>query len=342
MNKRGFYFCLVLSLVSVAFSFAQSSTAVLPNLPDGVYAEIATPKGTILVFLEVEKAPLTTANFVGLAEGTIRSSANGAPFYDGLVFHRVIANFMIQGGDPMGTGSGGPGYSFSDEFHPDLRHDSAGTLSMANSGPDTNGSQFFITHTSTSHLDDMHSVFGHVVQGQSVVDAVEQGDRIESVKIIRIGDTASKYRIDQSKFDRLVIEGAEKRAAQRAQAFAARETEIRRKWPEAQKSDSGIWYIVTKKGRGRATPAEDTVVTVHYTGSLLDGRVFDSSVSRGEPLQMSLARVIPGWRLAVMQMQKGEKRIAIIPPNLGYGARGYPGVIPPDSFLVFEIELIDF
>ena len=141
---------------------------------DELVAVITTPKGTIRVDLFPSEAPLTVANFVTLAQ---------RGYYDGLKFHRVIANFMIQGGDPTGTGRGGPGYNFADEFSKELRHDSPGTLSMANAGPGTNGSQFFITHGPTPHLDDAHSVFGKVSAGQKVVDTITQGDVMTTVAI---------------------------------------------------------------------------------------------------------------------------------------------------------------
>lgn len=165
------------------------------QLPEGLYAEMHTNKGTIVLSLEYQKTPLTVANFVGLAEGKLpnKAKAAGTPYYDGLTFHRVIPDFMIQGGDPNGTGSGGPGYRFKDEFDPSLRHEGPGILSMANAGPFSNGSQFFITHVPTPWLDGKHSVFGKVVDGQSVVDAIQQGDKIIELKIVRHGASVSNY-----------------------------------------------------------------------------------------------------------------------------------------------------
>ena len=174
----------------------------MDNLPEGLYAQIETNRGTIVVELEFQRAPMTVMNFVGLAEGTIEHSrGSGVRFYDGLTFHRVIDDFMIQGGDPEGSGRGGPGYRFPDEFHPELRHDSAGILSMANAGPGTNGSQFFITHAPTPWLDDAHTVFGKVVSGQQVVDSIQRRDRMERVRIERIGADAEAFRADQETFD---------------------------------------------------------------------------------------------------------------------------------------------
>ncbi len=165
------------------------------NLEDGLYAEMITSKGNIYIRLEPELAPLTTANFVGLAEGTIENNARqgGVPYYNDMVFHRVVPNFVVQGGDPMGNGQGGPGYRFKTEVHADLKHDKAGTVAMANSGPDTNGSQFYITHTPTPHLDGGYNVFGYVINGMDVVNAIVQGDTINEVNIIRVGKDAKKF-----------------------------------------------------------------------------------------------------------------------------------------------------
>jgi peptidylprolyl isomerase len=173
----------------------QPAKKTVETKEEGLYANIKTNKGTIVIKLEYEKAPLTVANFVALAEGKMKNTAKpeGTPYYDGIKFHRVIADFMVQGGDPTGTGMGGPGYAFPDEIHPDLKHTRAGTLSMANAGPYTNGSQFFITHKDTPWLDGRHAVFGYVVTGQEVVNAIAQGDVMEKVTIEAVGKTAKAW-----------------------------------------------------------------------------------------------------------------------------------------------------
>lgn len=317
-----------------------AAVGVAGSLSDGLYAEIETSRGLIILALEFERTPLTVTNFVGLAEGRLGNRGT-KPFYNGLTFHRVIKDFMIQGGDPEGVGSGGPGYTFVDEIHPELKHDRAGTLSMANSGPATNGSQFFITHKATPWLDGRHTVFGHVVSGQKVVDSIKQGDVIKEVRILRIGTKAKGFRADQQAFDRLA--GGAQKAAQgrleeeREKVLAV----IKKRWPNAQSSSSGLKYVVLKKGSG-SSPKYGNEVKVHYTGMFLDGTVFDSSVKRGEAAVFKIGQVIPGWNEALMAMKKGEKRVLIIPPDLAYGKAGYPGVIPPNSFLIFEVELLDF
>jgi len=210
MSKRLFQKILIGAMIATG-SLATLATAAeeKSKLPDGLYAEMDTSKGKIVLLLEFEKTPLTVANFVGLAEGTKDYStdggppkAQGKPYYDGLKFHRVIAHFMIQGGDPQGNGRGGPGYRFRNEIVPSLKHDRAGILAMANAGPDTNGSQFYITHEEVSRLDGGYTVFGHVVEGQDVVDKIAVGDTIKTVKIIRVGDKAKAFKGDESDFQK--------------------------------------------------------------------------------------------------------------------------------------------
>jgi len=342
--KRIWSLALAVTLVILATSgdiMAQTDK----SLKDGLYADFDTTKGEIIVNLEFEKTPLTVVNFVGLAEGTKDSNrGKGVHFYDGLTFHRVIANFMIQGGDPKGNGTGGPGYSFPDEFDPTLKHDRPGILSMANAGPNTNGSQFFITHKDTPWLNGKHTVFGEVVQGQDVVNAIEKGDKINKLTIIRVGAKAKAFKADQETFDHLLKEMNHRAAEKARKEMEAQESIIKKRWPKAVTLPSGLKYVVTKKGTGSKTPARGTVVTAHYTGTLLNGTKFDSSVDRGQPFKfpVGMGRVIKGWDEAFLSMTKGEKRTLIIPPNLAYGSRGAGGVIPPNATLVFDVELIDF
>jgi peptidylprolyl isomerase len=310
--------------------FAATGALEAQSLSDGLYARISTSRGDILVQLEYEKTPLTVINFVGLAEGKLKNSARpGKPFYDGLKFHRVIANFMIQGGDPEGSGRGGPGYQFPDEFDTSLRHSGPGILSMANAGPGTNGSQFFITHLATPHLDGKHTVFGRVVQGQDVVNSIKQGDIITKLTIIRQGTKAKAFTADQSAFDK-ALAGAKNKASARIEEII----------PGAQKTPSGIFYKTTKAGNG-VKANRGSYVSVHYTGLFLDGTVFDSTQNR-DPLEFQVGRgmVIAGWDEMILDMKEGEKRAFVLPPELAYGARGAGGVIPPNAHLLFEVELL--
>ena len=309
---------------------------------DGLYAVIDTQKGDIVLRLEYQKVPMTVANFVGLVEGELNMEDPGENFYEGLNFHRVINNFMIQGGCPKGDGTGGPGYSFPDEFDPSLRHDGPGVLSMANAGPGTNGSQFFITHVKTPWLNDKHSVFGHVVEGQSVVNAIRQGDIINTITIERIGEDARNFKVTKQIFSDLVQNAAKKAMDRRRAEIDKVEKEIANRWPNTVKTPSGLQYVVLRKGDGKGSPKYGNPVTVHYTGTLLDGRMFDSSINRGQPATFKIGQVIEGWNEALVTMSRGEKRTLIIPPELGYGVQGYPGIIPPNSYLIFDVELLDF
>ncbi len=312
------------------------------SLKDGLYALIGTDKGEILLSLEYKKVPMTVCNFAGLAEGKLNLDDLGTPFYDNLNFHRVIKDFMIQGGCPNGNGTGGPGYRFPDEIDPSLTHSGPGVLSMANAGPNTNGSQFFITHVATPWLDGKHSVFGHVEQGMDVVNKIEEGDKIRSVKIIRVGKDAEAFETTGAAFDSLVLEAEKKIEEKKKSERKAVLDEIKNRYPDAKTTSSGLMYVIDKKGSGEKSPKYGENVTVHYEGSLLNGRVFDSSLSRNEPATFRIGQVIEGWNEALQTMKKGEKRTLIIPPELGYGEFGYPGVIPPNSYLIFTVELLSF
>lgn len=307
-------------------------------MKDGIYAKFNTPKGEILVKLTHDKTPGTVGNFVALAEGDLENSVKpqGTPYYDGLKFHRVIPDFMIQGGCPLGTGTGDAGYKFDDEFHVDLKHSGPGVLSMANAGPGTNGSQFFITHVATPWLDNKHTVFGHVVEGQSVVDAIAQGDKIESLEIVRVGEEATKWNAVEAF---RTFEGSrEKRLAEEKRKQAAELDKVAAGFSETA---SGLRYKIIQKGDGpKAEKGKN--VSVHYEGALLDGTVFDSSYKRKEPIsfQLGVGQVIRGWDEGVGLLKVGDKARFVIPSQLAYGSAGAGGVIPPDAILVFDVKLI--
>lgn len=307
-------------------------------MKDGIYAKFNTSKGAILVKLTHDKTPGTVGNFVSLAEGNLENSVKpqGTPYYNGLNFHRVIPDFMIQGGCPLGTGTGDAGYKFDDEFHPSLKHDAPGVLSMANAGPGTNGSQFFITHIATPWLDNKHTVFGHVVEGQDVVDTIAQGDALETLEIIRVGAEAEAWNSVEAF---RTFEGSrEKRIAEERAAQAAALDKVAAGFDE---TPSGLRYKIIQKGSG-AQAEKGKEVSVHYEGALIDGTVFDSSYKRKEPIsfQLGVGQVIPGWDEGVSLLKVGDKARFVIPADLAYGSAGAGGVIPPNAILVFDVELM--
>ena len=308
-------------------------------MQDGLYARFNTTKGEIVVALEYQKTPGTVGNFVALAEGNMENSAKpqGNPYYDGLKFHRVIPDFMIQGGCPQGTGTGNPGYQFDDEIHSDLKHDGPGVLSMANAGPGTNGSQFFITHVETPWLDGKHTVFGKVAEGQDIVDAIAQGDAIENVTIERVGAEAEAFNAIEAF---RVFEGArEKRIAEEK---AKAEAEMEKLAAGFSKTESGLRYQILQEGSG-AKAEKGKMVSVHYKGQLSDGTVFDSSYKRNQPIDFNLGvgQVIPGWDEGIQLLKIGDKARFVIPSDLAYGSRGAGGVIPPNATLIFDVELMN-
>lgn len=307
---------------------------------NGVFALMETSKGNILLELFYDKTPLTVTNFVGLAEGTL-DAAKGKPFYDGLTFHRVISDFMIQGGDPRGNGTGGPGYRFADEFRDDLKFDKPGYLAMANAGPGTNGSQFFITHVPTDWLNGKHTIFGQVVneESQKVVNAIQQGDKIVKVVIIRQGDDAKKFTATQADFDKLSAEANRRTEEERKMAAAAKIKEVETKFPGFSKDSNGIYYKTTKEGSGSKIGGR-RAVAVEYKGYLVSGQVFDQSKGRG-PLEFTTAggQMIPGFDIMVQDMKLGEKRTIVLPPEQAYGAQGIPGIIPGGAYIAFDVEL---
>ena len=307
-------------------------------MKEGIFAVFTTSRGLIKICLTHNETPGTVGNFVALAEGNLENThkTKGKPYFDGLTFHRVIENFMVQGGCPEGTGLGGPGYQFDDEFHPDLKHDRPGILSMANTGPGSSGSQFFITHNETPWLDGKHTVFGFVVEGQDVVDQIVQGDLIESITIVRNGDEASAFNPVEAF---RVFEGNRKQRL--IEAKKAKEKALEKVAAGFEKTASGLRYQFLQRGDGAASEKGKTVA-VHYKGQLLDGTVFDSSYKRNQPIEFKLGvgQVIPGWDEGIQILSVGDKARFVITSELGYGARGVGGVIPPDATLIFDVELV--
>ncbi len=326
----------VLALASLGLASCANST-----LPEGLWAVVSTGKGDITIKLAYDKSPLTVGNFVGLAEGKLGPN-KGKPFYDGLTFHRVEAGFVVQGGDPKGTGEGGPGYTFPDEIAPDLKFDTEGVLGMANAGPDTNGCQFFITLKATPFLDGNYPVFGRVDKGLDVVRKLAVGDKMTKVRIVRSGAAAAAFKSDQASFDArkatVLSASAEKADESRVAAIAA----VNARWPDLAREANGMFKKILKAGSG-AKPVAGDNVSVNYKGMLVDGTVFDESAKHGGAFKVKAGagQVIPGWDQTLLDMTRGEKRIVVIPPELAYGAQGAGGVIPPNAFIAFEMELVD-
>lgn len=362
----------VLLLITTFYSCKEDNN----NLADGLYAKIETNKGIIFLELDYNKAPITVANFVTLAEGTnnfvTSDYLKDRPFYDGLKFHRVIKDFMIQTGDPEGTGSGDAGYKFKDEFS-DLLFDKGGVLAMANNGPATNSSQFFITHVPTPWLDGKHTIFGHVVdKGMEVVNKINQDDVVKSITIIRKGEAAKKFDAVKTFDDYFTIES--KKQKEQKDIEAQNEKAYDEKFGKAitdkisyfetlksktTKTASGLKYIITQKGSGKK-PAKGSEIYIHYAGFLENGKLFDTSIesvaqafgkfdpnraAQGgyQPIPFQAGRkegMIPGFIEGLEKMSLGDKAVLFIPSHLAYGAGGAGGVIPPHANIIFEIELV--
>lgn len=349
-------------LLALATAFITGCKTQHPDLESGLYADIQTNKGTILLKLAYDKAPITVANFVSLSEGEnpkVSEEFESKKYYNGIKFHRVIPNFMIQGGDPTGTGSGGPGYKFDDEFT-DLSHKGPGVLSMANSGPGTNGSQFFITHKATPWLDGKHSVFGEVISGQEVVDSIQQNDQIEEIVIIRKGKEAKQFDAPDvfvTYFDQKEIITKEREA----KLNAIKEKNISKfdaLKSKATTTKSGLQYQITTKGSGAAVKSTNKA-TVHYAVYFVDGTLLETSkleiaetndqvniqrknANQYNPIQATVGpedSMIEGFKEGLRLLSQGDQATLFLPYTLAYGANGVQG-IPPQSDLIFEVEVV--
>lgn len=362
MNVNKVFFLLVFAFVLGSCKEKQEvsdetqviSTGIPAFAPNkDMVAHIYTNKGVIKVGLEFIRTPMTVANFIALAEGTMPNKIKslGKPYFDGLKFHRVIENFMIQGGCPKGDGTGGPGYTFPDEFHEELGHDGPGILSMANAGKNTNGSQFFITHTKTEWLNGVHTVFGRVIEGQEVVNKITDKDIIDSVRIMR--NTSEAQNFDAAKIFLAQKDIVNQKAMAELKAkyeqhlstplYRAFEDYVKKAYPSATKTPSGLYFIKSNTTED-VQATSGSIVKVHYKGMLTSGKIFDESYSRKEPIVFPLgaSKVIPGWDEGLALLRKGEKATLIIPSYLAYGAEGAgQGAIPPNEPLVFEVHLVD-
>ncbi|UMB54891.1 peptidylprolyl isomerase [Lutibacter sp. A64] len=362
---------LQLVVIVLVLTLSACKPTKYTDLDDGMYADVETNKGAILLKLEFEKTPITVANFVSLANGTnkqVVDSLQGVKYYNGLIFHRVLNNFMIQTGDPLGNGTGGPGYKFKDEFPKDkdgnllLKHDKAGVLSMANWGPsNTNGSQFFITHKDTPWLDGVHTVFGNVILGQSVVDSIVQNDTIKTIEIIKVGKAAKKFKAAKI-FDEFYIKYQKELEETQAKIEAASASALKRFNENKEKAtelSSGLKIVITETKNGEK-PVNGASVEVGYSGYFTDGKLFDTNykeVAKAYGVYDEIrdskngykpftsiygpeARLISGFREGLQQLKIGDKALLFIPSHLGYGAQGAGKVIPPNTDLVFEVELV--
>ncbi len=343
MKRRSLLTVLLAATILMTGSCKAMDPEKVLKGKEGLFANISTYRGDILVELYYKDAPLTVTNFVGLAEGTLDAS-KGKHFYKGLKFHRVIADFMIQGGDPRGNGTGGPGYSFPDEISSKYTFDGPGVLAMANRGKGTNsnGSQFFITHVTTAWLNGNHTIFGHVVdkESQKVVDSIKQGDVIKDITIYRKGAEAEAFKATQADWDARLKACVAKNQAEKEKAFAAQIAAIEKNFPGFKKDSNGIYYKTTKEGSGSKCGKGKNVST-EYKGYLVDGKVFDKSEGRG-PLDFmtGAGQMIPGFDLMVQDMKVGEKRTFVLPPDQAYGERGAGDAIPGNTYIAFDVELV--
>jgi len=348
----------------LSFLILVGCASQYPELDSGLYADIETNKGSIVVYLELEKTPVTVANFVSLSEGEnemVSENFLNKKYYEGILFHRVIADFMIQGGDPTGTGSGGPGYKFNDEINEDLSHSGPGILSMANAGPGTNGSQFFITHKATPWLDGKHTVFGKVVIGQNIVDSIAQNDTIKKVTIIRKGSDAKNFdapKIFKEHFKKIEAEKVEKEEKQQVIRLNTLDKFENQK-AKATTTASGLQYIITEKGSGPKVTTTNKAKT-HYAVYFEDGTLLQTSkletaealeavneqlkiADAYRPIEVDCspeAQMIESFKEGLRFLRVGDKATLFLPYTLAYGERGVQG-IPPKSNLIFELEIVE-
>ncbi|MBN2247030.1 MAG: peptidylprolyl isomerase [Candidatus Aminicenantes bacterium] len=356
LNRFGRICCLL-----SVFTILASWDCGPKQYPEGMYAEIDTTKGLIVIKLEFDKTPLTVTNFCGLAEGTIENSVFplGTSFYEGSKFHRVVPGHVIQAGAPNTEKETGCGYTIPNEIHPALSHSQPGMVGMANSGPHTNGSQFYITLGDRSYLDGDYPLFGRVFSGMEIVKNIQIGDEIISINIIRMGKKAKKFKCDHKTFTALLQTAKEKQIQDEQEKIFKENETIQNSWPEAISTNSGLKYVILEEGEGD-TPQEGDLIQVLYSGNTLEGKKFISTAEDGKPdygteprvftFELGRSSLNPGFDEAITNMKKGEKRILILLAALAYGIQGYYApekqgekrfFLSPNSTLVYEITLID-
>ena len=356
MNLKKYF--LIILIINFSCNMSQK------NNNDTIYASIETSKGIIKTQLFFNLTPVTVANFISLAEGEnkeVSDQYKGKKYYNGITFHRVIPDFMIQGGDPTGTGSGSPGYNFKDEFVDELKHDSAGILSMANAGPGTNGSQFFITHKETPWLDGAHTVFGNVVEGQDIVDKIEQGDSIINIEIIRKGNSAKKFNAPKIFTNHFKEE--EKRKKEKEKALEKLKKDVSKIHSDLKEksteTETGLKFFINEKGDGDMVD-ENKVILTHYAVYFEDGNLLDTSIleiaekfnmfdnRRAQaggysPIEAKVGAkdmMIQGFKEGLKLLKTGDKATLFLPYYLAYGETESRG-IPAKSNLIFEVEIVD-
>ncbi len=356
MNLKKYF--LIILIINFSCNMSQK------NNNDTIYASIETSKGIIKTQLFFNLTPVTVANFISLAEGEnkeVSDQYKGKKYYNGITFHRVIPDFMIQGGDPTGTGSGSPGYNFKDEFVDELKHDSAGILSMANAGPGTNGSQFFITHKETPWLDGAHTVFGNVVEGQDIVNKIEQGDSIINIEIIRQGNNAKKFNAPKIFTNHFKEE--EKRKKEKEKALEKLKKDVSKIHSDLKEksteTETGLKFFINEKGDGDMVD-ENKVILTHYAVYFEDGSLLDTSIlevaekfsmfdnRRAQaggysPIEAKVGAkdmMIQGFKEGLKLLKTGDKATLFLPYYLAYGETESRG-IPAKSNLIFEVEIVD-
>ena len=338
--KRTIAVILLATLTATLWASGSKEKEVV--LEPGLYAEIATERGTMVFELDYEGAPLTVTNFCGLAEGTLPNDfrGTGEPFYDGLAFYREAPGYAVFAGDPMGNGTGGPGYTLPRETGSHADTGKLGTLVMDGFVTESSGSRFFITIEGDDFLNDRYTPFGTLVSGAKVLGKLRRGDALKSVTVTRIGAEASQLTFDEPAFDALYDAARAAEIEALADISPDLAAVVESMGEDRRKTVTGIYYRTLEEGEG-ATPRMNSRVSMHYTGTLLDGTVFDSSIPRGQTFDFILGvdGVIPGWIEMVMGMKAGEVRQVVIPPELAYGSQGY-GPIAPDSWLIFQMELV--